>query len=187
MEIRLLTPADAEAFHALRLQGLTEAPEAFAASLEEEQDLTPEAVAQRLAPGADKAMFGAFDDGPGGTALAGMVGVMREPRRKHRHKASIFGMYVAPAWRERKLGRALMLRALQQAAAMPGVRQVTLCVNAGSAGAVRLYESLGFERFGLEPDALYVAPHFHDKLDMVLRLSAAPAQPDLLQAAQPER
>ncbi|SPA50915.1 GNAT family N-acetyltransferase [Cupriavidus taiwanensis] len=179
MEIRLLTPDDAAAFHALRLQGLAEAPEAFAASLEEEQDLAPEAVAQRLAPSADKAMFGAFEAAPGGIALAGMVGVMREPRRKHWHKASIFGMYVAPAWRARKLGRALMLRALQQAAAMPGVRQVTLCVNAGSAGAVRLYESLGFERFGLEPDALYVAPHFHDKLDMVLRLPAAPARPDL--------
>ncbi len=180
MEIRLLTPDDAAAFHALRLQGLAEAPEAFAASLEEEQDLAPEAVAQRLAPSADKAVFGAFETSPGGpgsTVLAGMVGVMREPRRKHWHKASIFGMYVAPAWRARQLGRALMLRALQQAGAMPGVRQVTLCVNAGSAGAVRLYESLGFERFGLEPDALYVAPHFHDKLDMVLRLPAAPAQP----------
>ncbi|WP_373378470.1 N-acetyltransferase family protein [Cupriavidus nantongensis] len=177
MEIRLLIPDDAAAFHALRLQGLAETPEAFAASLEEEQDLAPEAVAQRLAPSADKAIFGAFEAGPAG-ALAGMVGVMREPRRKHWHKASIFGMYVAPAWRARKLGRALMLRALQQAAAMPGVRQVTLCVNAGSAGAVRLYESLGFERFGLEPDALYVAPHFHDKLDMVLRLPTAPAQPD---------
>ncbi|NOV25267.1 N-acetyltransferase [Cupriavidus necator] len=181
MEIRLLTPADAAAFHALRLQGLAEAPEAFAASLEEEQELAPEAVAQRLAPSADKAMFGAFAPGAGGDApggLVGMVGVMREPRRKHWHKASIFGMYVAPGWREHKLGRALMRRALQQAAAMPGVRQVTLCVNAGSAGAVRLYESLGFERFGLEPDALYVAPHFHDKLDMVLRLPAPAAQPE---------
>ncbi|WP_265919687.1 GNAT family N-acetyltransferase [Cupriavidus nantongensis] len=175
MEIRLLTPADAEAFHALRLQGLAEAPEAFAASLEEEQDLQPEAVAQRLAPSADKAVFGAFD----GSALAGVVGIMREPRRKHWHKASIFGMYVAPGWRDKKLGRALMERALEQAVAMEGVRQVILCVNAGSAGAVRLYESLGFERFGLEPDALYVAPHFYDKLDMVLRLPAAPGQPDL--------
>ena len=66
-----------------------------------------------------------------------------------------------------------LARALEQAAAMEGVRQVTLCVNAGSEGAVRLYESLGFERFGLEPDALYVAPHFYDKLDMVLRLPAS--------------
>ncbi|RDK12309.1 GNAT family N-acetyltransferase [Cupriavidus lacunae] len=172
MEIRLLTPADAVAFQALRLEGLAEAPEAFAASLEEEQDLSPEAVAGRLGATEDKAVFGAFE----GTALAGVVGVMREEKRKHRHKAFIWGMYVAPGWRDCKLGRALMDCAMAQAAAMPGVRQVTLCVNAGSAGAVRLYESLGFVRTGLEPDALYVAPHFHDKLDMVCFLPQPPAR-----------
>nr|WP_290367954.1 GNAT family N-acetyltransferase [Cupriavidus taiwanensis] len=172
MEIRLLTPADAAAFQALRLQGLAEAPEAFAASLEEEQDRPLEAVAGRLAASEGKAVFGAFD----GEALAGVVGVMREENAKHRHKAFIWGMYVAPGWRDRKLGRALMDRAMAQAAAMPGVRQVTLCVNAGSTGAVRLYESLGFVRTGLEPDALYVAPHFHDKLDMVCFLPRPPAR-----------
>ncbi|MFS8974937.1 GNAT family N-acetyltransferase [Cupriavidus necator] len=172
MEIRLLTPDDAAAFQALRLEGLAEAPEAFAASLDEEQELPLDFVAGRLAASEDKAVFGAFD----GTALAGVVGVMREARQKHRHKAFIWGMYVAPGWRDRKLGRALMDRAMQQAAAMPGVRQVTLCVNAGSTGAVRLYESLGFVKVGLEPDALYVAPHFHDKLDMVCRLPQTPAR-----------
>ncbi|WP_354686865.1 N-acetyltransferase [Cupriavidus necator] len=172
MEIRLLTPDDAAAFQALRLEGLAEAPEAFAASLEEEQDLPLGFVAARLAADEDKAVFGAFD----GTALAGVVGVMREAKQKHRHKAFIWGMYVAPGWRDRKLGRALMDRAMQQAAAMSGVRQVTLCVNAASTGAVRLYESLGFVRVGLEPDALYVAPHFHDKLDMVCLLPQARAR-----------
>lgn len=176
MEIRLLTPADAAAFQALRLQGLAEAPEAFASSLEEEQDRPLEVVAARLAATEGKAVFGAFVDGTVDTALAGVVGVMREENAKHRHKAFIWGMYVAPGWRDRKLGRALMERAMEQAAAMPGVRQVTLCVNAGSAGAVQLYESLGFVRTGLEPDALYVAPHFHDKLDMVCFLPQPPAR-----------
>ncbi len=172
MELRLLTPADAAAFQALRLAGLVEAPEAFASSLDEEKDLPIDIVAGRLAATGDSAVFGAFD----GPQLAGVVGVMREAKAKHRHKAFIWGMYIAPAWRDRKLGRALMEAALQRAAGMPDLRQVTLCVTAGSTGAVRLYESLGFVRFGLEPDALYVAPHFHDKLDMVYRLPA-PATP----------
>ncbi|CAG2129738.1 Mycothiol acetyltransferase [Cupriavidus yeoncheonensis] len=171
MELRLLSPADAAVFQALRLEGLVEAPEAFASSLDEEKDLPIPVVAGRLAASDDGAVFGAFD----GAALAGVVGVMREARAKHRHKAFIWGMYVAPAWRDRKLGRALMELALRRAAAMPGVRQVTLCVNAGSTGAVRLYESLGFVRFGLEPDALYIAPHFHDKVDMMVRLPAPAA------------
>ena len=32
-------------------------------------------------------------------ALAGTVGFAREPRAKSRHKASVFGMYVAPEFR----------------------------------------------------------------------------------------
>ncbi|KWR91021.1 GNAT family N-acetyltransferase [Cupriavidus sp. IDO] len=173
MQIRLLTPADAAAFKDLRLAGLLEAPEAFASSLEEERDLPPETVAARLAATADKSVFGAFD----GAALVGVVGLMREEKAKHRHKAFIYGMYVAPGYRDRKLGRQMMERAMKLAATMPGVRQVTLCVNAANPGAIRLYESLGFVRFGLEPDALYVAPHFYDKLDMVCRLPAAADAP----------
>lgn len=39
MNIRLLTDADAANFHALRLRGLAEAPQAFASSVEEEGSL----------------------------------------------------------------------------------------------------------------------------------------------------
>jgi len=168
IHIRPLTPADAAAFQALRLAGLAEAPEAFSSSVEEERDLPLAVIAGRLAATADRAMLGAFD----GADLAGVVGIVREDKLKLRHKAFIWGMYVAPAFRGRHVARQLLDRALAVAAAMPGLRQVTLGVNARNAGAVRLYESLGFVRYGLEPDALHIALAFHDRLDMVYRLTA---------------
>ena len=41
-------------------------------------------------------------------------------------------------------------------AALQGVRQVSLSVTAGNAGAIGLYQTLGFKVFGTEPEALLV-------------------------------
>ncbi|MDF3839593.1 N-acetyltransferase [Cupriavidus basilensis] len=167
MQIRLLTPADAGTYQALRLEGLLEAPAAFGSSYEEERDLPLATVAARLAATPEKAVLGAFEASGDGSALAGVVGVMREDKVKQRHKASIWGMYVAPGYRDRRLGRRLMAEAMALAAAMPGLRQVTLCVNVSNTAAISLYEAMGFRRYGIEPEALYVAPDYHDKLEMV--------------------
>ncbi|KJK24070.1 acetyltransferase [Burkholderiaceae bacterium 16] len=170
-QIRLLTPADAGAFQALRLEGLLEAPAAFGSSFEEERELPLATIAGRLAATPGKAVIGAFDQGDGAAALAGVVGVMREDKVKQRHKAFVWGMYVAPAYRGRRLGRQLMAQALAVAAAMPDLRQVTLSVTAANAPAIALYESMGFRRYGVEPQALYVAPDYHDNLEMVHMLA----------------
>ena len=50
MNARVLAPADAAAFQAIRLQGLVECPSAFASSAEEERDLPLAVVAERRAP-----------------------------------------------------------------------------------------------------------------------------------------
>jgi hypothetical protein len=64
-----------------------------------------------------------------------------------------------------------MAQALAVAAAMPDLRQVTLSVTAANAPAIALYESMGFRRYGVEPQALYVAPDYHDNLEMVHMLA----------------
>ncbi|MGT2494139.1 hypothetical protein ACU4GD_35665 [Cupriavidus basilensis] len=74
-QIRLLTPADAGAFQALRLEGLLEAPTAFGSSFEEERELPLATIAGRLAATPGKAVIGAFEHGDGAAALAGVVGV----------------------------------------------------------------------------------------------------------------
>ena len=163
MELRVLDAGDVGAFTALRLAALRECPTAFSSSYEEECDIPLARRAERMAPDRDHAIFGAFD----GDELVGTVGLYRESHRKLAHKAVIWGVYVAPPFRQRGVGRLLLQRALVHATSMPGLLQVTLGVNTENAAAIALYESLGFETFGLERGFLLADGVLHDELHMV--------------------
>jgi hypothetical protein len=95
LNIRILQAQDAGTFQALRLSALRECPTAFSSSYEEECDIPLARVGERLAPIADRAVFGAFDD----AVLIGTTGLRREQPRKLSHKATIWGVYVAPGYR----------------------------------------------------------------------------------------
>ena len=161
--IRRLAPADAAAFLELRLFALRESPSAFGSSYEEECDMPLDSVAASLAPGSGRNMFGAFYE----DQLVGMVGVGRATRLKERHKASIRGMYVAPAHRILGTGRQLLREAVAFAESQPGIRQITLSVTGGNAAAITLYQSCGFKPFGVEPGSLLVDGVLFDKIQMV--------------------
>ena len=171
VRVRALGADDAAAYQALRLQGLLESPSAFASSHEEERDIPLAAVGARLANQQQGCVLGAFDAG----RLLGVVGLRRESLKKLAHKAHIWGMYVEPSARRFGIGRQLVARALEQAAATEGVRQVTLGVNAANAPAVGLYEGMGFVSFGREQGCLMVDGVLHDELHMVRRLAPADA------------
>ncbi|CAN7405704.1 GNAT family N-acetyltransferase [Duganella sp. LjRoot269] len=162
MLIRRLIPADAAAFLSLRLAGLRESPSAFGSSYEEECDTPLSTIEARLAADSGRNMFGAFD----GDELVGLVAVGRETALKIRHKGYIRAMYVAEAYRGRGVGRRLMEHALAFAATMPGVQRLTLSVTAGNAAATELYESLGFQEFGREPDSMIVDGQLFDEIMM---------------------
>jgi RimJ/RimL family protein N-acetyltransferase len=173
MELRTIDSTDAAAFKALRLTALRECPTAFSSSYEEECDIPLAEAAQRLVPDRDRAIFGAFD----GDDLVATVGLQREGRRKLAHKAVIWGVYVAPSFRRRGVGRLLLERALAHARSMPDLLQVTLGVNTMNTAAIALYESVGFEQFGLERGFLRVDGVLHDELHMVLRLTSGEQSP----------
>jgi ribosomal protein S18 acetylase RimI-like enzyme len=152
VELRTLTPADAADFHALRLRSLRESPEAFGSSHDEEQHVTLQAVAQRLeasrTPTA-RIVLGAWAD----DVLVGVVGCVQESRAKARHKAVIWGMYVAPEARGQGVGRALLERAVAEARTWPNVARLTLSVVERGEAARALYRSVGFEPYAREADA----------------------------------
>lgn len=165
MPIRALGPQDAAEFQALRLRGLREFPAAFASSHEEECDLGLDVIAGRLAPQEGGAVFGAF----AGTVLCGLVGIQREAMAKLRHKAVLWGMYVAPEARQAGHGEALVRHALGYAWTVLQVRQVNLGAHTLNEGALRLYRRCGFEVFGTEKGSLLVNGLPQDEFHMVCR------------------
>lgn len=92
--------------------------------------------------------------------------------QKLRHKAHIWGMYVAPEVRRGGHGSALLLFALERARQMSGVDQVNLGVNARNEAARALYESCGFTGFGTERGSLKIGEVAHDEHHMVWQVPA---------------
>jgi ribosomal protein S18 acetylase RimI-like enzyme len=112
-------------------------------------------------------MWGAFSDS---NQLMGTIGFLREQHLKRAHIGSVWGMYVLPEFRGQGIGAALLDEALAHARLLQGLRQVTLTVTAGNLPAIGLYKSRGFERFGLQRDALYVDGRLYDEEHWALYL-----------------
>lgn len=164
MSIRRLTPADAEALHALRAAALLDAPLAFASAPGDDRLRTLDIVRQTLA-GGPAAHFGAESAG----ALVGAAALLTSDRAKTAHKAFLVGMYVAPAARGRGLGRALLEAVIAEAKA-GGARDLHLSVSEAAPAAVRLYRGAGFVAWGREPRGLVWQGRATDTLHMVLEL-----------------
>lgn len=158
--IRRLLPADAAAYRTLRLSALAESPEAFGSDVATESAAPLEKFAETLSSGY---VAGAF----AGDRLVGLAGFRPLDREKTRHRGDIWGVYVAPDSRGSGLGRRLLEHVLTHARTQ--VRQVHLAVTATNIAGVRLYESLGFTRYGTEPQALRVGDRYLDEHLMVLQ------------------
>ena len=172
MQIRQLVRDDAAPYHALRLRMLRMFPDAFNSSYEEDSQKPLAWAEQRIVPDAAAPhdfVLGAF---AGTGELIGSVGLAVESRMKQRHKALLFGMYVAPEAGSRGVGRALLTACLERARAIPGLEQVNLSVTATNDRARRLYESAGFVPFGVEERAIKVGAAYFAKAHMVLRFAA---------------
>lgn len=167
--IRLLEPADAAPYVALRLRGLQAYPRAFTSSLEEEAQRPLSWAESRLAlsPGREHDFFlGAFVQ----DRLVGLVGLEGKYRPKERHIASVVGMLVAPEFAGRGLGAALMHGLLERARQLPALEQLVLTVTEGNPRAQGLYERCGFTVYGVLPAAVKVDGQDHAKVMMVCRL-----------------
>ena len=165
--IRPLSPDEAGSFVALRREALAAAPLAFAASPADDRGLSVEFMCESLADSDNAAVLGAFD----GERLVGIAGVGRFSKTKQRHRAIVWGMYVAPDGRGKGVGRALLDAAVEQARSWPGILQVHISVTDTATEARHLYESAGFVEWGVEPRALGMDGRFVTEYHLVLDLA----------------
>ena len=165
--MRLLAPPDVPAYRALMLHAYEHAADAFT-STAEERALEPESWwAKRIAhPAGLTLAFGHW----AGDALLGSVALEFSAKPKTRHKAHLIGMYVMPKARSSGVARALMAAALDHCRTRGDIRLVVLEATEGNAPALRLYESLGFTAFGVEPLAIRTPGGFRSKVHMALVL-----------------
>ena len=103
MAIELLDPSHASAYRQLMLEAYALHPQAFVSSLSNREKL-PLSWWQGQLDDELSTLFGAFVD----ARLAGIVGLAFEPWEDARHKATLFGLYVTPAFRGQGLGEHLV-------------------------------------------------------------------------------
>ena len=161
--LRRLAATDADAYRALRLDGLVNAPTAFGSSFDDETGQPLSWFADRLAR---QAVFGGFT--PSG-ALAGVAGLRFSDGVKTRHKGLLWGMYVQPAARGTGLAGALVEQVIAHGRGR--VEEIRLAVVADNTPAVKLYTRLGFRPYGVEPRSLKLDGRYYDEMLMALTLA----------------
>ena len=140
MGVRRARADEWEALREIRLAALTDSPDAFGSTLEEERD-ADEARWRGWVTGegwaGDVATF--LADGPG--PLLGMATGYRPDDRPT--TGWLFAMWVRPDRRGEGIGRQLVAAVVEWAASLD-IDQLLLHVTDGNDGAVRFYASCGF-------------------------------------------
>ena len=160
--IRRLGPGDLDLFRELRLEALATDGEVFASTYEHSRAMSDAEWTERLTDGV---VMAAFD----GSEAVALGGYLRQRPDKMAHRAMLVMIWVRPGARGRGLAEALVA-ALEADAAAEGVRRMELAVTVENAGALRLYERLGYERAGVIPGGFCHEGRDIDEVVMVKRV-----------------
>jgi GNAT superfamily N-acetyltransferase len=165
MEIRRLTPLDADRFRGLRLLATRLEPVALSPSAAEEAALPMAVFERRLAAHSSGGVFGACD----GERLLGIVSMRQETDPKRLHICQVFGLFVLPENRRAGIGTLLLKKVVEVVRQETAFKRLRAFVNVNN-GALGLLLANGFVTYGLEPDAIAVGEEFFDAIHLSLAL-----------------
>jgi RimJ/RimL family protein N-acetyltransferase len=166
--LRPTRPEDALAYRELRLEALQRYPTAFGSDYASSAEHPPSFWEERMAQGM-KGEQGVTYLALAGDRLVGMMSLVRNMQAKTRHSASIFAVYVTPAWQGAGVADALLNACLEHGRALR-LRIVRLAVVTTNASAIRLYLRHGFTVYGVERETLFVDGVYYDELLMAYSL-----------------
>lgn len=164
IQIRRMNATDAEAFSALRRKLTQDNAVPMGLTLEEELARPIQGFRDQLSYPEPNAAFGAFIVGE----LVGSAAVAWPSKlASSRHKANLWGVFVAPSHRGLGIGRKLVSQAVGHALEN-GVRRINLQVFVPNTEAIKLYLTMGFVECGREPDAICLNGTYYDGVHMSL-------------------
>jgi RimJ/RimL family protein N-acetyltransferase len=159
--IRIATPDDATALFELRLEALSAHPEAFAADVEMTRRRGAQSWADSIANDT-RDESGVIFIACEGEKLVGMSGIGRGHWPKTRHSATVWGVYVKPAWRGMRIADAIISECISWAA-RHGIVVLKLGVITTNQAAIRCYERAGFIVYGTDPKSIYLDGIYYDE------------------------
>jgi GNAT superfamily N-acetyltransferase len=149
MEIRQIRPYEWELLKQVRLAALTDCPDAFSATLDQERQMPESTWQERALSGADGrdsyCTIAIHDDKPVGIA----VGL---PDTEDPSRAYLVSMWVAPVHRGTDVASSLLAQVMAWAADQ-GARVLFAGVRPGNVRAIAFYDKMGFVPYeGVPPD-----------------------------------
>lgn len=144
LHYRELTPDDALAWRALRLEGIRDFPLGFLMTVDEARTADIERCRKTLATGAFRGVLM-------GSALIGFCGFHRSPLARIRHRAEIGPFFVAARYHGSGAADALMDGLIAEAGAL-GLAQLELFVDTDNHRAIAFYRRHGFKLVATHPD-----------------------------------
>ena len=167
--IKKLGPQDFDAFYNIRLQALSQSPHSYGNHKELWASASREQIEQMLKTSEHELgypIFGAFVE----EHCVGMLGVMRDKKKNVQHKASLWGFFVLPEYRQQGFGKALIQAALEECQSWPGLHHLRLIVTELDERAYQLFQSLGFQRYGKEENGLFLNHIYYHQIYMMRKI-----------------
>ena len=162
--IRQLNENDLTIYRMARYECLKTYPESFGSTFQEEVQKTELLFDPYLkSADPDNFLFGAFNQ----DHCIGLCGFLRNPKIKLRHSGTLVHLYVHRDFLGNGIGKRLMEHTIDRAFSLPDLEFILLNVLNNNTRAIKLYENLGFEVYGLLKKYFRVGNQYKDQLMMV--------------------